>query len=90
MKSYYTIKTSEGTTYTMNLDKIAAQYPFDFFRDVAYTLAMSDLTDEKVEEIVWQGEHYHYVGWRPGMEYTFVNDGDEEDSYTTWMEHLDH
>lgn len=90
MKNYYIVKTSEGDIYTIDLDKIDAKHPFDFFRTVAHTLAMRDCTDEEVEKIVWQGKSYHYVGWRPGMEFTFVNDEDPEDFYTTWMEHLDH
>ena len=90
MKNYYTVKTSEGHIYTIDADKIDARYPFDFFRTVAHTLAMSDCTDEEVVTIVWQGKSYHYDGWKLGMEFTFVNDEDPEDFYTTWMEHLDH
>lgn len=61
-----------------------------FFRTVAAELAMADCSEVTIRLIVWQNVEYKYVGWRPGMEYTFENVNDPEDFYTTWMEHLDH
>ena len=65
------------------------QWPF--FRTVAAELAMSDCSNVDVTKIVYQGTEYRYAGWKPGMEFTFINKNDPTaESYTTWMEHLDH
>ena len=62
-----------------------------FFRTVAAEIAMSDCSGVNVTKIVYNGVNYQYAGWKPGMEYEFVNmDDPEGESYTTWMEHLDH
>ncbi len=62
-----------------------------FFRRVAAELAMSDCSGVRITRIVYNGVDYVYAGWRPGMEYTFVNKHNPDaESYTTWMEHLDH
>ena len=61
-----------------------------FFREVAAIIAMSDCTEQNIVKIVFRGKEYRYAGWAPGMEYSFINTKDANDTYTTWMEHLDH
>lgn len=62
-----------------------------FFRTVAAEIAMSDCSGVHVTKIVYNGVQYRYAGWKPGMEYEFLNvDDPDGESYTTWMEHLDH
>jgi hypothetical protein len=52
---------------------------------------MDDCTGADVTKIVYNGVNYRYAGWKPGMEFEFLNADDPEgESYTTWMEHLDH
>lgn len=61
-----------------------------FFRMVAAEIAMSDCSGANVTKIVYKGNEYYYAGWKPGMEFEFINRKNPEDRYTTWMEHLDH
>jgi hypothetical protein len=61
-----------------------------FFREVAAIIAMSDCSEQEIVKIVFQGKEFRYAGWAPGMEYTFIDNTDPENTYTTYMEHLDH
>lgn len=62
-----------------------------FFRTIASEIAMSDCSGTDVTKIVYNGTQYRYAGWKPGMEFEFINADDPDgESYTTWMEHLDH
>lgn len=62
-----------------------------FFRRVAAEIAMSDCSEVHVTKIVFNRTAYEYAGWKPGMEFEFLNiDDPDGESYTTWMEHLDH
>lgn len=61
-----------------------------FFREVAAIIAMNDCSGQEIVKIVFQGKEFHYAGWAPGMEYTFIDNEDPENFYTTYMEHLDH
>ena len=61
-----------------------------FFREIAALIAMSDCSAKNIVKIVFEGKAFHYAGWKPGMEFTFIDDSDAENTYTTWMEHLDH
>lgn len=62
-----------------------------FFRTVAAEIAMSDCTGAHVTKIVFDSVRYEYVGWKPGMEYEFVNAEDPAgESYTTWIPQYDH
>ena len=51
---------------------------------------MSDCTDEKIPMVVYDGNEYRYAGWAPGMEFTFYNVDDPEDTYTLWLPEYDH
>ena len=53
-----------------------------FFREVAEVIAMSDCSEQKVVKIVFQGKEFHYAGWAPGMEFTFIDNDDSENTYT--------
>ena len=61
-----------------------------FFREVAAIIAMSDCSEQNIVKIVFHGKAFHYAGWAPGMEFTFIDNDDAENTYTVWMEHLDH
>ena len=61
-----------------------------FFREVAAIIAMSDCSEQEIVKIVFHGKEFHYAGWAPGMEYTFIDNADPQNTYTTYMEHLDH
>ena len=64
--------------------------PWPFFREVGGFIAMADCTDEIVKKIVYKGEEFEYAGWKPGMEFTFINKNNPEDSYTTWLPEYNH
>ena len=50
----------------------------DAFRYAAKLEAFSDCTDEVLMGVHCGDQEYHYAGWRPGMEITFIDrDGDE-------------
>ena len=87
MKSYYKYEM-DGVEDVMDCSGLGL---WPFFRTVATELAMSDCSGVHVTEIVFDGVHYRYAGWKPGMEFEFLNADDPNgESYTTWMEHLDH
>lgn len=86
MNTYY-VYEFEGEQTTV--DKTGTTV-WPFFREVAAIIAMSDLSEQHIRKIIFEGKEYRYAGWAPGMEYTFININDHEDSYTTWMEHLEH
>ena len=77
----------EGEQTTVNKDGCEV---WPFFNEVASVIAMSDCSDQNVVKIVFQGKEFHYTGWKPGMEFTFVDDENSQNAYTTWMPHLDH
>lgn len=77
----------DGEQTTVNKEG-AEVWPF--FREVAAIIAMSDCSGQEIVKIVFQGKEFHYAGWAPGMEYTFIDNEDPENFYTTYMEHLDH
>ena len=86
MKTYY-IYEFEGEQTIVNKDGTEL---WSFFRGVAAILAMDDITEQHIIKIVFEGREFHYAGWAPGMEFTFVDNEDSENTYTTWMEHLEH
>ena len=43
----------------------------EFFNRVSKVIAFSDCSDEEVVEIVFDDEHFVYVGWQPGMVYEY-------------------
>ena len=86
-KSYYIYEDEDGEQVTVNKEGWEV---WPFFREVAAAIAMSDCTEQKIIKIVFQGREFHYAGWAPGMEYTFIDNEDPENTYTTYMEHLDH
>lgn len=45
----------------------------DAFFFAAKMEAFGDCTDECVVDICCGEHHYHYLGWRPGMEYNYVD-----------------
>lgn len=77
----------EGEQTTVNKDGCDA---WPFFNEVAAVIAMSDCSEQNIIKIVFQGKEFHYAGWKPGMEFTFVDDQNSQNAYTTWMCHLDH
>ena len=86
MKNYY-IYELDGEVVCCDCSDMEV---WPFFRRIAAELAMADCSGIEIHMIVWNNTEYRYVGWRPGMEFTFENVNDSEDSYTTYMEHLDH
>lgn len=90
MNTYYVYEfEGEYTTVDKTVDKTGTTV-WPFFREVAAIIAMSDISEQHITKIVFEGKEYRYAGWAPGMEFTFYNINDPEDSYTTWMPHLDH
>jgi len=72
----------ECDPYTRKFDSM-----HDAFHFAAKIEAFSDCTDERVLDIRCGEHHYHYQGWRPGMEYNYVDAcGDVvwSCSYTEW------
>ena len=67
--SYYVIEDEDGIV------RVVGYHSDDsvdrFFTDVSRTLAFNDCTNEKVLDIIWNGERVHYVGWTPGMVYGY-------------------
>lgn len=87
MKSYYGYDIDDEHVVV----DLSERDLWPFFRTVAAEIAMSDCSGVHVTEIVYNGKHYRYAGWKPGMEYEFLDmDDPDGESYTTWMEHLDH
>ena len=85
-QTFYTYEF-EGEQTTVNKEGCEV---WPFFREVAAAIAMSDCTEQEIVKIVFQGKEFHYAGWAPGMEFTFIDNEDPENAYTTYMEHLDH
>lgn len=87
MKSYFIIEYEDGDHVTY--DRSASDL-WPFFREVAIYFAMSDCTDERIARVVYNEHEYRYAGWAPGMEFTFYNVDDSEDTYTIWLPEYDH
>ena len=86
MKSYFIIDyDGDQVTYDRSSTDL-----WPFFYEVAKFFAMRDCTDEKITKIVYNENEYKYSGWAPGMEYTFYNVADPEDTYTLWLSKYDH
>ena len=85
-QSFY-IYEFDGEQTTVNKEGTEV---WPFFREVAAIIAMSDCSEQEIVKIVFHGKEFHYAGWAPGMEFTFVDNSDSENTYTVWMEHLDH
>lgn len=64
--------------------------PDDAFYYASETICFSDCSNYDVVEIYIEGQSYHYVGWRPNMEYVFVNDETNEIAYDRFFPHWDH
>lgn len=91
ISKYYEIQCDDDSLYIYDLSKV--NDVFQFFRAVGAAIAMDDCTGVTVTRIVWDYREYVYAGWRPGMEYTFIAKGcdeDEEHSYTVWLPEYDH
>ena len=86
MISYY-IYEMEGERF---LENVELREPFPFFRTVASAIAMSDVTDINVTKVVYDDKEYRYNGWAPGMVFTFTENGNADNAYTVYMDHLDH
>lgn len=87
--NYYEVE-SDGEYWIVDL---TGYDPFPFFRAVGAELAMDDCSGIHVTKIVYNYTEYEYAGWRPGMEYTFIAKGcdeDEEHAYTVWLPEYDH
>lgn len=85
-QTFYTYEF-DGEQTTVNKEGTEV---WPFFREVAAIIAMSDCSEQNIVKIVFGGKEFHYAGWAPGMEFTFVDNADSENTYTVWMEHLDH
>lgn len=86
MKSYFIIDyDGDQVTYDRSNTELWA-----FFREVAIHFAMRDCSDEEISKVVYNGNEYRYSGWAPGMEFTFYNVADPEDTYTLWLPEYDH
>ena len=87
--NYYEVE-SDGEYWVVDLE---GYDPFPFFRAVGAEIAMDDCTGIHITKIVYNYVEYEYVGWRPGMEYTFVVKGKPENekfAYTVWLPEYDH
>ena len=87
MTNFYVVRHDDNDVFCYDCSDMET---WPFFRRVAAELAMDDCSGIQMLLIVYQNKEYRYVGWRPGMEYTFVNVNDPDDFYTTYMKHLDH
>lgn len=57
-----------------------------FFTAVSQMICMSDCTEERVLGIVYNGDEYQYMGWRPGLEYGYRRvDDPESEEITIWL-----
>lgn len=69
--SYYVTEDSDGQYITRSVgypgDLTPDQYKRYFFRKLAEFVAFDDCHDERLDEIVYDGEPCEYVGWQPGM-----------------------
>ena len=59
------------------------------FRYAARLEAFSDCTDEVFMGVFCGDQEYHYAGWRPGMEITFI-DADGEEVWSNCYPEWDH
>lgn len=87
MRNYFVIEYDDGDQVTYDRSD-SDLWPF--FREVAAHFAMSDCTDEKIPLVVYDYKTFRYAGWAPGMEFTFYNVDDPEDTYTLWLPEYDH
>lgn len=70
--SFYVTLNNDDNTYTTHTVGFSEgmeprQQKYAFFKTVAETIAFDDCSYDSVEEVVWDGEPCHYVGWQPGM-----------------------
>ena len=89
MTNYYEYDF-ENEHYVKDLSELPKNDLWCFWNTVAMEICMSDCSDVEVTRIVWQGREFRYVGWRPGMEYTFECIDNPEETYTLWLPHMDH
>lgn len=83
MKSY--IRYEDG--YYASIEDVSELSMDEIFCKVAKMIAFSDCSDVEVIDIVIDGQEYYYAGWRPGMEYTFVDENNTEvwtNSFPEW------
>lgn len=91
MKNYFIIEYEDGCLVLNDRTDPGPYYDeWSFFREVAIYFAMSDCTDERIARVVYNEHEYRYAGWAPGMEFTFYNVDDPEDTYTLWLPEYDH
>ena len=62
----------------------------EMMRLVVKMICMSDLTDEVITKIVYEGREIEYIGWRPGMYIAFRYVGTDEIAFEGWYPEYDH
>ena len=62
----------------------------EMMRLVVKMICMSDLTDEVITKIVYEGREIEYIGWRPGMYVAFRYVGTDEIAFEGWYPEYDH
>ena len=62
----------------------------EMMRLVVKMICLSDLTDEVITKIVYEGREIEYIGWRPGMYIAFRYVGTDEIAFEGWYPEYDH
>lgn len=80
MKSY--IRYEDG--FHAHIKDLSELSMNEIFRKISKMIAFSDCTDIEIIDIVIDGKEYYYAGWRPGMEYTFL----DKEGKQIWSEYF--
>lgn len=91
MRNYFIIEYEDGRLVLNDRTDPGPYYSeWSFFREVAIHLAMSDCTNEDVARIVYDWTEYRFIGWQPGMKFTFRNVEGPRRNITVWLPEYDH